>query len=162
MEVWHSPPQNERKQTGKRPTVSELSKDVKQRRITEYRRPGKHIHGSTKNNLKPLLVGVTDTLSSTFKVSNISEQLLKNNNIKSHMAKAIIPAWVKEYGQSSENEDRSLNFYCSHNVMGKAKYRSLRKANRNTSFNKYKAPNYLSYAKLATLINNININIQFG
>ena len=41
--------------------------------------------------------------------------------------------------------------------MGKAEYCSLRKANRNAPFNKYNAPNYLSYAKLATLINNIEI-----
>ena len=100
---------------------------------------------------------MTDILSSTFKMSSLSEQLLKNNKIKSHMTKALIPVWVKEYEQSSENEHRSLNVYYSHNVMGKAKYCSLCKANRNTSFNKYKAPNYLPYAKLATLINNIEI-----
>ena len=150
---------SKRKSTNRRkkPTVIELSKDVRQRRITEFRKAGKHIHGATKNNLKPLLVGVTDILSSTFKMSSVSEQLLKNNKIKSHMTKALIPVWVKEYEQSSENEHRSLNVYYSHNVMGKAKYRSLCTANRNTSFNKYKAPNYLPYAKLATLINNIEI-----
>ena len=70
------------------------------------------------------------------------------------MTKALIPVWGKEYEQSSESEHRSLNVYYSHNVMGKAKCRSLRKSDRNTSFNKYKAPNYLPYA---TLINNIEI-----
>ena len=37
-------------------TVIELSKDVRQRRITEFRKAGKHIHGATKNNLIPLLL----------------------------------------------------------------------------------------------------------
>ena len=52
---------------------------------------------------------------------------------------------------------RSLNTYYSHNVLGKRKYLSLRKINKQEKFQGYSVPNYVSYNELAQVINAIDI-----
>ena len=59
---------------------------------------------------------------------------------------------------SNENVLRSLNIYYSHNVMGKAKYQSIRKANRKSTYKEIGVPNYVPYPLLSTTINNINLH----
>ena len=52
---------------------------------------------------------------------------------------------------------RSLNTYYSHNVLGKRKYLSLRKINKQEKFQGHSVPNCVSYNELAQVINAIDI-----
>lgn len=74
--------------------------------------------------------------------------LIRNNATKD---------WSKSYSNSQDNVLRSLNVFYSHNVMGTAKYISVRKANRNASHENTLLPNYISYKHLSTMINSIDI-----
>ena len=50
-----------------------------------------------------------------------------------------------------------MNAYYSHNVLGKKKYLSLRKANREFTFENMQIANFISHKKLSKQINNVDI-----
>ena len=52
-----------------------------------------------------------------------------------------------------------LDVYYSHNVMGKQKYKAIRKANRNSLFQHQRVANYIPYSDLSNYINSIDIGI---
>ena len=80
-----------------------------------------------------------------------------HHKLTESLADTLVPKWIKDYEKSHRNMLRSLNtFYC-HNVMGKQKYLSLRKANMKSSYHKVVAPNYVPHAELAKSINSIDI-----
>ena len=66
-------------------------------------------------------------------------------------------SWGKDYSNSAENTLRSLNAYYSHNVMGKRKYNNIRKANKASSYQGAKVPNYIPYRNLFDEINSVDI-----
>ena len=70
----------------------------------------------------------------------------------------ISDKWSKEYYSSKENTLRSLNTFYSHNVLGKRKYLSIRKANQRACYKKQSVPNYVPYNKLAMHINQVDID----
>ena len=50
-----------------------------------------------------------------------------------------------------------MNVYYSHDVMGKRKYMSVRKATKSATFEGHQVPNCIPYKKLADEINQIDI-----
>ena len=98
--------------------------------------------------------GVLDTLTSKFKAKELVQHVMgaKPSFVK-ELEKTILTKKEKEYYESEDNLLRSLNIYYCHSVMGKAKYISNRKANKNND----NIPNYVPYKKLSDYINSIDI-----
>ena len=69
----------------------------------------------------------------------------------------MLASWSKDYYLSKENKLRSLNSYYCHNVLGKRKYLSLRKANKQGTLENSKLPNFVSYNVLSKEIGSIDI-----
>ena len=114
------------------------------------------LNGATRENMKPLLLGSLDMITSTF-TRVLCKALIKTHKLTEILTETLVPNWIKEYEKSHMNMLRSLNtFYC-HNVMGKQKYLNLRKANKKSSYRNVAAPNFVPYAELAKFINNIDI-----
>ena len=67
------------------------------------------------------------------------------------IAKIVLQNRRNEYYNSIVNLLRSLNIYYSHNVMGKAKYKSMRKTN---NVKESSVPNFVPCDKLAKYIMN--------
>ena len=107
---------------------------------------------------EPTLVGMVDTLASKFKANDLSKQLLScKNSVKKSLQSATLKTWTANYSDSEQNKLRSMNVYYSHDVMGKRKYMSVRKANKSATFEGHQVPNYIPYKKLADKINQIDI-----
>lgn len=116
------------------------------------------IHGATKTNFEPAVIGVLDTLSSKCKAADLAENVLNTKtSLRSAIENKIIKNWNDDYSRSGDNVLRSLNTYYSHNVLGKVKYLSIRKANRQACFKNKRVPNYVSYKVLSDTINTVNI-----
>ena len=116
------------------------------------------IHGGTVLKKEPVLHGMLDTLTSQFKTKTLTKKILNTkdyltNNIKTN----VLASWSKDYYLSKENKLRSLNSYYCHNVLGKRKYLSLRKANKQGTLGNSKLPNFVSYNVLSKEIGSIDI-----
>ena len=83
----------------------------------------------------------------------ISQGTALSNNIK----KKVIIKWNGDFNNSNENELRSINAYYAHNVLGKRKYLSLRKANKQAKFDNTRITNFVSCKTLANRINDVDI-----
>ena len=83
----------------------------------------------------------------------ISRGTALSNNIK----KKVIIKWNGDFNNSNENELRSINAYYAHNVLGKRKYLSLRKANKQAKFDNTRITNFVSCKTLANRINDVDI-----
>lgn len=107
-----------------------------------------HIHGASKENITPVLDGLVETL---FKSKELSTKILNSskpsaaNNLKRNSVKE----WAKGFTDSNENLLRSLHTYYSHNVMGKSKYISIRKANKSACYLGNQVPKFVPYDVLA-------------
>ena len=102
------------------------------------------IYGGSDGNKLPVLKGMLDTVSRKFKASNVSLQLISSKNaVTQNLSKCFINTWQNKFYYSNENRLRSLSIYYSHNVMGKNKYRAVRKSNRNSLFQNKRLANYL-------------------
>ena len=76
-----------------------------------------------------------DTVSRRFKASIVSIELVSSKNaITQNLSKCFINTWQNEFYNSNENRLRSQSVYYSQNVMGKNKYRAVRRSNRNSLF----------------------------
>ena len=75
-----------------------------------------------------------DTLCAKFSAKNVAITILdgKKSVVKT-LKNSIIKSDFENYLYSEENISRSLSVFYSHNVMGKEKYLSLRKANKNAN-----------------------------
>lgn len=87
------------------------------------------IHGVSSDN-KPVMVGMPDTLTSQFKANNIANNVLQSKPAFVALSSKVMSTWFNEFYQSRKNTLRSLNVYYSRADMVKAKYISIRKANR--------------------------------
>ena len=138
------------------PTEENLSEDIKRHRRSETVAVGMTIHGATKNNMQPALNGLLDSIITSFPSKEVVN-LLNNCKISDKLSKVVTKQWVQKYEKSDENILRSINVFYSSNVMGKAKYIDVRKANRNASLATVEPPNLIPYKKLASCINAIDI-----
>lgn len=115
------------------------------------------IHGGTKLNKEPVLDGALDMISRKFTNTKVASKIVSTKSaIASHIEGNAIVQWNKLFYKSTENILRSMNTYYSHNVMGKAKYLSIRKANRNATYQKTKIVNFISYLDLSQEINKVD------
>ena len=117
------------------------------------------IHGATKENVSPSLIGLYDTITSKFNKKGVVECIQSG---KTSVVNALIDNTLEErsksYYKSHDNVLRSLNTYYSHNVMGKQKYIGIRKSNRQSKTNpSHLVVNYVPYSLLSTTINSIDI-----
>ena len=141
-----------------KPTTSELNLKAKQVRRNETITACNLIHGSSKESAEPGLVGMLDTLTSKFKSKELSTKILSSKkSLVTEIKNVTVMNWGKDYSNSEENTLRSLNVYYSHNVMGKRKYNNVRKANKVSSYQNVKVPNYIPYTKLSETINSVDI-----
>ena len=92
-------------------------------------------HGGTALNKDPVLFGMLDTLTSQLKSKILTDKILDTKEyLKNSIEKKVLNCWSKDYCLSRENKVRSLNSYYSYHVLGKRKYLSLRKANKQSAF----------------------------
>ena len=80
-----------------------------------------------------------------------------NKPVVKHIKTKVLKEWSESFEKSEENILRSLNTYYSHNVMGKAKHISIRKANKIADDRKSEIPNYIPYKELSEKIRSIDI-----
>ena len=94
-----------------------------------------------------------DTLSSKVSPKVFSQCILSGKqSVVNQIENNVIYRWKNEYYQSDENILKSLNVYYGQDVMGKAKYKATRKANRSRS-----VPSFVPYATLSEYIREIDI-----
>ncbi|XP_057297789.1 uncharacterized protein LOC130628799 [Hydractinia symbiolongicarpus] len=140
------------------PSSSDLNRSAKDTRRLETFEACSAIHGGSKESVQPVMFGMIDTLCSKIPSKMFAKSLL---NAKSSVVKQIKETTIKianeEFYNSEDNKLRSLNVFYSHNVMGKAKYMAIRKANRISQNKQNSVVNYIQYPHLATIINNIDI-----
>ena len=106
------------------------------------------IHGN-----KEATYGILDTLTSKVKSKDLVESVLDAKpSFVNELESKVMAQSEKNYYVSNDNLLRSLNVYYSHSVMGKSKYQSIKKANKNKNI-----PNFVPYKKLANYINSIDI-----
>ena len=120
------------------------------------------IHGGSTQDKEPIIEGMIDALTSqcTTKILNKKVLSSKPSFVKS-IKEVVIKQFSKEYYASEENLLRSLNVYYSHNVLGKRKYLSIRKASRNATYHGSRISNYVPYSVLSKRINDVDIgNLQ--
>lgn len=116
------------------------------------------IHGGTDENIQPAVTGMLDTLAAKKCAKKLSKDILSTKAALTNSLRAdIVGSWSKEFTSSEANVLRSLNTYYSHNVLGKRKYMSLRKANNNVKYKNQKVTNYVPYGKLSEIVNEIDI-----
>jgi len=133
----------------------EMKARSKERRRSETFQTCQTIHGGSSENIEPTVFGMIDTLSAKCKADYLACQIMKS---KKFLSKTLVRSvkCIKQHNKtfynSEENVLRSLNVYYSSNVMGKSKYKNVRKAN--------KAPgvvNFVSYERISKRIQNIDI-----
>ena len=141
------------KRRRKNPTTEGLSTKSRQRRRNETDRAAKAIHGSTDEHPFAALHGMVDTLTAKYPVSVVSNYLM---NSKAALKKTLEQKFQKDfkssYYHSEKNKMRSLNVYYGHSVLGKRKYISLLKSNKNPDMS-----NYVSYKILSKMIRDVDI-----
>ena len=71
-----------------------------------------------------------ETVGRKFSSTDVVTELNNGKNaITQRLSRNFINSWHNNFYESNENRIRSLNVYYSHNVMGKQKYKAIRKAN---------------------------------
>lgn len=113
------------------------------------------ILGGKPDNQKPVLNGMMQTIFANFKTNEIAE-VFEYKGFRT-VSRLHVQSWIDAYLESSKNIIRSLSVYYAHDVLGKRKYLSMRKANRKSSFENITVPNFVSYPELAKYINDIDI-----
>ena len=103
-----------------------------------------------------------ETVGRKFSSTDVVTELNNGKNaITRKLSPNFINSWHNNFYRSNENKIRSLNVYYSHNVMGKQKYKAIRKANRNSLFQCQRVSNYIPYSDLAKYINSLDIGVLF-
>lgn len=140
------------------PSCKEVNRSAKHCRRQETIDVCTAIHGGTKENSDPVIFGTLDSPCAKFPSNVVAKGILDSKpSVVKLITNNIVKNWNNDYYKSSENVLRSLSVYYSHNVMGKAKYRAIRKANKNSLNGKMKLANYVLYPHLASIINSIDI-----
>ena len=93
------------------------------------------IHGGTVFNKTPALEGILDTVQCKFKTEDVVKKIISEGSaLSNNIRKKVITKWNRDFYSPNENELRSMNAYYAHNVLGKRKYLSLHKANKQANF----------------------------
>ena len=115
------------------------------------------IHRGTVLNKAPFLEGILDTMKCKFKIETVAKMIIfDSSNLSTNFKKKVVGKWNRDFYSSDENCLRSMNSYYSHNVLGERKYLSLRKANRQSTFENMQIAKFISYKKLSKQINNVD------
>ena len=139
------------------PTNKNLGDRIKRARLSDTMAVCQAIHGATKDDSDPAVDGMLDTLATKCQAASLAPKILNlRPALKKSLQKSLIRDWSKDFFLSQQNILRSLNVYYAHDVMGKNKYRNVRRANR-SRFTNFNVPNYISYPKLSTYIHSIDI-----
>ena len=134
--------------------------DIKKRRCREIFQAASFIVGGSKENKAPILECFLDTIGQNFKSVDVVTRLsLSKAKHIQKLNRNCIVSWHNSFFKSTENKMRSLSIYYSHNVMGKEKYISLRKANRNSDYQQQQIANYIPYKELSVYIRSIDIGV---
>ena len=142
------------------PFSDDISPRSKVRRCNETYDVCSLIHAGGKANKVSVLKGILETVGRKFSSSDVVDELNNSKNaITQKLSQNCINSWHNNFYKSDENRVRSLNVYYSHNVMGKQKYKAIRKANRNSLFQRQRVSNYIPYPDLANYINSLDIGV---
>ena len=142
------------------PYSDDISSRCRKRRCTEFFSAASFIAGGSMTNKIPVLECLLDTISHNFKSIDVVTRL--SSSKATHIQKLnnnCIMSWHNSFYKSEENKIRSLSVFYSHNVMGKQKYLSLRKANSNSGYYQQKIANYILYTELSIFIRSIDIGV---
>ena len=141
-----------------KPSSENLNERAKSTHRNETFEACSHIHGSSENNKEPCVFGMIDTLVAKNKGKDLAPKILNaKNSLSSEISKLVLKSFSHDYYHSDKNILRSLSTYYSHNVMGKTKYISVRKANKDVKYKGVKMANYVPYKKLSEAIRDVNI-----
>ena len=115
------------------------------------------IQEGTALNKSPVLEGILDTVKCKFKTETVAKMIVSHSsNLSTNIKIKITGKWNRDFYSSNENCLRSMNAYYSHHLLGKRKYLSLHKANRQSTFENMQVANFISYKKLSKQINNLD------
>ena len=151
----------------KRPTgAGELSGAANRQRRADTFQAACEIHGATKEDLKPAVAGLVDTIEKKSPESHIVDSLSNSNKLKRAFSK-LYKKELDKFESSDDNMVRSVAVYYSSGVMGKKKYRSTYKASAYKQLPSKKAvrttvancqiPRLVPYNKLMPFIKTIDI-----
>ena len=127
---------------------------TKKNRWSETFRICSQIHGGIAEDQGPTVDGMLETLGAKCKSKILAMKIMK---MKGCVVGELKGMFLKEncitFYKSEENKLRSLSvYYCSH-VLGKNKYKSVRKANKTRK----NIPNFIPYDDLSKKIRSIDI-----
>lgn len=128
------------------------------------------IHEATRNNKRPALDGLFDTLQKRCKTSELGDYILQNNPVTKYVVHNIQKKEINNFESSHLNKLRSIAVYYNYGVMGKRKYQAVRLASSIMASNKKRGgktaikylsscsiPKRLTYNNLMKEINSIDI-----
>ena len=141
-----------------KPTTSAIRKKAKNTRTTETLDACRIIHGGSESCEEPALIGLVQTLTCKFKANEIVPKIMNAKPaVTKRIKQNIISEWSNGFARSEQNKLRSLNVYYCHDVMGKRKYISTRRANTGNLLSGSNIPNYIPYKELSSIIRNLDI-----
>ena len=85
------------------------------------------IPGGSENNLTPAFDGMFDTLAKRCKVDKLKDYVLSQKALTKKVASTAFKENSKAFESSPENGKRSIAVFYSSGVMGKRKYKSVKK-----------------------------------
>ena len=142
------------------PFSDEIPLRAKVKRCNETYEACSLIHAGCKDNKVSILKGILETVGRKFSSTDVVSELINGGKtITRKLSKNFINSLHNNFYTSNENRVRSLNVYYSHNLMGKQKYKAIRKANRNLLFQHQRVANYIPYSDLSNYINSIDIGV---
>ena len=98
------------------PSTDNMSVKLKQRCRSDTVKHCSLIHGSSKENNDPLLTGLLDAVTTTFKSNVVADKILSvKKPLTKILAKHYEDKFCSDYYKSDDNIQRSLNVYYSYN-----------------------------------------------
>ena len=111
----------------------EMSIRTKRRRVQETLQPAIEINGGTKENHRPALDGIVETLDTKFSRKIVASAICKKPALAKTVTSKFHGDQCVAYENTNENMLRSVDVYYAMGVMGKRKYMKVRQS---TSFKK--------------------------
>lgn len=126
------------------------------------------IHGGSYSNTTPGTIGMVETIEHRSKEEDIVKAVRKTKKLKEKVLSKLYMEDLEKFESSNDNMLRSIACYYSNGVMGRAKYRSVYRANsyRNASKTKravrikvanFPSPRLVPYHRLMLYIKSIEI-----
>ena len=126
---------------------------MKRRRISDTFTMATIVHGGNDLKVEPAINGLLQTVFARINSEKLAKKLLNTKPAVTKVLKSLIlKEHCQNYYNSEQNVLRSLNIYYCSNILGKNKYSSLRRANKQEH-----VPNLIPYKDIARRISQVPI-----